>query len=397
MSTFIDYVRRHKAITAAAVGVLVVGGVVGATATTGDGTVLVAEVLDGDTITIEDGGDEREVRLLNVDTPEEGFCLDADAKEFLESLLPAETKVLLEYDEETVDSSGRDLAGVFKGEVLVSAEIARAGYGVAVHMDESDLFYDEVLAAEEEARAAGVGLHAPDLECSIEAEVSAYVLLSKSLRDEAIVAGATLSELDEHLDRTAAALAVGVGLAETLDGDRDRHPLVVYPADKLDELRRAVTTADETVAAKTAELEAARVVEEDRLAAEEAERVRIEAERIEAERLAAEEAARLAAEEAQREADAAAAAERERAAAAEAEREAAARRNSEGSGGGAGGSGGGSGSGSGGSGGGSGGGQSGAFANCTAARDAGAAPVYRGQPGYGSHLDRDGDGIGCES
>jgi hypothetical protein len=36
------------------------------------------------------------------------------------------------------------------------------------------------------------------------------------------------------------------------------------------------------------------------------------------------------------------------------------------------------------------------FANCSAARAAGAAPVYRGEPGYGSHLDRDNDGIGCE-
>lgn len=38
----------------------------------------------------------------------------------------------------------------------------------------------------------------------------------------------------------------------------------------------------------------------------------------------------------------------------------------------------------------------GAFANCTAARNAGAAPVRRGDPGYGPHLDRDDDGIGCE-
>jgi len=37
-----------------------------------------------------------------------------------------------------------------------------------------------------------------------------------------------------------------------------------------------------------------------------------------------------------------------------------------------------------------------AYANCTAARAAGAAPVYRGSPGYGTHLDRDGDGIGCD-
>jgi hypothetical protein len=36
------------------------------------------------------------------------------------------------------------------------------------------------------------------------------------------------------------------------------------------------------------------------------------------------------------------------------------------------------------------------YANCSAAREAGAAPVYRGEPGYASHLDRDNDGVGCE-
>lgn len=36
------------------------------------------------------------------------------------------------------------------------------------------------------------------------------------------------------------------------------------------------------------------------------------------------------------------------------------------------------------------------FENCDAARAAGAAPVHRGDPGYGRHLDRDGDGVGCE-
>ena len=37
------------------------------------------------------------------------------------------------------------------------------------------------------------------------------------------------------------------------------------------------------------------------------------------------------------------------------------------------------------------------FPNCTAARAAGAAPVRAGQPGYARHLDRDGDGVGCEN
>lgn len=36
------------------------------------------------------------------------------------------------------------------------------------------------------------------------------------------------------------------------------------------------------------------------------------------------------------------------------------------------------------------------FENCTEARNAGAAPVRRSDPGYGPHLDRDGDGVGCE-
>ena len=35
-------------------------------------------------------------------------------------------------------------------------------------------------------------------------------------------------------------------------------------------------------------------------------------------------------------------------------------------------------------------------ARCTAVRAAGADPIRRGDPGYAKHLDRDGDGVGCE-
>lgn len=41
-------------------------------------------------------------------------------------------------------------------------------------------------------------------------------------------------------------------------------------------------------------------------------------------------------------------------------------------------------------------GSSWAYPNCRAARAAGAAPLYAGQPGYGPHMDGDGDGIACE-
>lgn len=36
------------------------------------------------------------------------------------------------------------------------------------------------------------------------------------------------------------------------------------------------------------------------------------------------------------------------------------------------------------------------FANCDAARAAGAAPIPRGEPGYRPALDRDNDGVACE-
>lgn len=36
------------------------------------------------------------------------------------------------------------------------------------------------------------------------------------------------------------------------------------------------------------------------------------------------------------------------------------------------------------------------YANCTEARQAGAAPLYAGDPGYRSALDRDNDGVACE-
>lgn len=36
------------------------------------------------------------------------------------------------------------------------------------------------------------------------------------------------------------------------------------------------------------------------------------------------------------------------------------------------------------------------YQNCDAARAAGAAPIYRGSPGFREGMDGDGDGIACE-
>jgi hypothetical protein len=36
------------------------------------------------------------------------------------------------------------------------------------------------------------------------------------------------------------------------------------------------------------------------------------------------------------------------------------------------------------------------YKDCTAAREAGAAPINKGEPGYRTGLDRNGDGVACE-
>ena len=37
------------------------------------------------------------------------------------------------------------------------------------------------------------------------------------------------------------------------------------------------------------------------------------------------------------------------------------------------------------------------YKSCDAAQKAGAAPLHRGDPGYRTALDRDGDGVACDS
>lgn len=128
-------------------------------------------VIDGDTVDVIVNGEERRIRLLNIDAPEEdhgggGECLGDEATGFVIGLIPAGTAVELEYDERTHDQYGRDLAGIWVGEVLVNAEVARAGLALPVLFDGNDRFHAAVTAAVAEAEAAGVGLWAADVECA---------------------------------------------------------------------------------------------------------------------------------------------------------------------------------------------------------------------------------------
>jgi len=267
-------------LSAAAVTAVVV-------ASSSDPLATVVKVVDGDTIDVKLGRDELRVRLLNVDTPETVDpdepvqCLGPEATAFLKELLPAGTKVRLEYDDDRTDRYDRVLAGVYLDEELVNASIARAGLGAAVVVGGNDRFYGAVAAAEQEAKSEGVGLHSTEVECTVPAQVDAATSQAQNAISSARTTGAPLGELTAQ-GETLAAAAVAVAAVETLlDGDNAAWPLL---ASDVVTLRARIAPYATTLASARQENSAA---------------VAAEQQRIEAERLAAEAAAR-AAEEARR-------------------------------------------------------------------------------------------------
>ena len=125
----------------------------------------VRRVSDGDSFTLANG--ER-VRLLEIDAPEIGGEQADLAKASLEALvrLMGGKTVRLEPGPRLRDKYDRMLAYVFvEGEpgaadVFVNAEVVRAGLARARVWGEPGARWDDVLAAEAEAREAGRGMWA---------------------------------------------------------------------------------------------------------------------------------------------------------------------------------------------------------------------------------------------
>jgi len=123
--------------------------------------VLVTQVVDGDTITVEGG---LRVRLIGIDAPERDEECYAEAKEYLKSMI-LHKEVDLEKDITDKDQYGRPLRYVWLGNKLVNAEIVRAGVAIAKQYD-PDTKYQRIIAdAEQEAIEKQVGcLWSPEVQ-----------------------------------------------------------------------------------------------------------------------------------------------------------------------------------------------------------------------------------------
>ena len=127
----------------------------------GYGFSAVKTVYDGDTLVLDDG---RKVRLLGINTPEvqhhnqSGEAGGEEAKQWLINALK-NTTIRLEIGAEKTDKYGRTLAHVFTDQkVHINVQLVAAGLA-AVNIYPTNLLYvNELLAAQEHAERAGLGI-----------------------------------------------------------------------------------------------------------------------------------------------------------------------------------------------------------------------------------------------
>lgn len=118
--------------------------------------VLVREVIDGDTVILEDG---RRVRYLGIDTPEIGEYYYEEAAERNRELVEGKV-VELQPGSRDVDDYGRLLRYVYIDGMFVNAELVAQGYAKAYRKGPIERHSEELFQLEEEAKSSGKGLWA---------------------------------------------------------------------------------------------------------------------------------------------------------------------------------------------------------------------------------------------
>ena len=128
----------------------------------------VRRIVDGDTVVCTRGRTSIVVRLLGIDAPERGQRpYGAQATQFLQTLLPAGSVVILDRDVRERDRYGRLLAYLWTDSAtMVNEDLLRAGLAVVDIQPPNVKYADGLRSAAREAREARTGLWAtPAFEC----------------------------------------------------------------------------------------------------------------------------------------------------------------------------------------------------------------------------------------
>lgn len=120
----------------------------------------IADVLfvqDGDSIRVRIDGQEERVRLIGINTPEQGECFGDDARSILDDLIGGE-QILIDTDVEPFDQYGRILGYVWLDDLFVNAELVRQGAALARPYEPNTSLQDVLEAAEKLAQDSETGM-----------------------------------------------------------------------------------------------------------------------------------------------------------------------------------------------------------------------------------------------
>jgi len=123
----------------------------------------VSRVVDGDTIEVDLGGEEEDVRYIGIDTPETVKpdtpvqCYGPEASERNHELVEGQ-RVRLVFDRERRDVYGRLLAYVYVGDDFINGDLIEGGYARTLEIEPNTSRAEQLARLQREASDAGRGL-----------------------------------------------------------------------------------------------------------------------------------------------------------------------------------------------------------------------------------------------
>ncbi len=121
---------------------------------------IVRSVVDGDTVTVDDGsGESLQLRLAGVNAPEDDECHHDASHDHLQRLI-ADREITFEVL--ATDQFGRYLAHVWVDGLHVNVDLVASGHAFATTPGESDSYGEALLDAEDAAASSDLGIWADD-------------------------------------------------------------------------------------------------------------------------------------------------------------------------------------------------------------------------------------------
>lgn len=120
-------------------------------------TARVLFVQDGDSIRVEIDGQQEHIRLIGINTPEQGECYDDEARTLLMDLV-ANRDVLISTDVDAYDQYGRILGYVWIDDLFVNSELVLRGAALARAYEPNTSLQSFLDEAERIAQDRGSGM-----------------------------------------------------------------------------------------------------------------------------------------------------------------------------------------------------------------------------------------------